>query len=413
LSKLSKYVILLVIIFSPDFYSQENFWEQIDTLKNESIFSIAVNSKGRIYAGSWLGKLYFSTNNGITWTVKNTASIKNLIYYLTANSNDHVFAGTIGGGFFRSTDEGNTWTCSGLSDHSVISIAVDSKNIIYAATGGRSNTVFQSTDNGDTWTQCDNGLMNTGINALAVNSKDYIFAGTLDGIFLSTDGGKSWAQKNNGLTNTSVYSLAVNSNDFLFAGTLHDGEIFFSTNSGDHWIQRSNNLNTSFVRSFAFHESQIYTGSYDGIFRSVDNGETWAKMNSGLLNKMVQSLVIDDEERIYAGTWGAGVYMNLDLISTYSYLETAPHDFALGQNYPNPFNPRTKIKYSVPVSVFVVIELYDIIGNKLAVLVNEEKSPGNYEIEFSAGSINLASGVYFYRMHADKFSSTKKFILLK
>ncbi len=85
--------------------------------------------------------------------------------------------------------------------------------------------------------------------------------------------------------------------------------------------------------------------------------------------------------------------------------------YELSQNYPNPFNPTTTINYSVPRSSFVTIKVYDVLGNKVASLVNEEKSSGNYSLHFNGAG--LASGIYFYTMHAGNYTSTKKFILMK
>jgi hypothetical protein len=70
--------------------------------------------------------------------------------------------------------------------------------------------------------------------------------------------------------------------------------------------------------------------------------------------------------------------------------------FALFQNYPNPFNPLTKIKYSIPQSSNVVIKVYDILGNEVETLVNEEKQTGTYEITWYTKT--LSSGIYFYRL---------------
>jgi len=83
----------------------------------------------------------------------------------------------------------------------------------------------------------------------------------------------------------------------------------------------------------------------------------------------------------------------------------------LSQNFPNPFNPNTKINYSIPQNSFVTLKVYNILGNEIATLVNEEKAVGNYEIEFNGG--NLSSGVYFYKMRTGSFIDTKKFILIK
>lgn len=90
---------------------------------------------------------------------------------------------------------------------------------------------------------------------------------------------------------------------------------------------------------------------------------------------------------------------------------TFPNSFVLSQNYPNPFNPSTKISYSVPKSSLVTIKVYDALGKEITTLVNEEKSAGNYEVDFDGS--NFSSGVYFYRMQAGSFTDTKKFVLLR
>jgi hypothetical protein len=96
-----------------------------------------------------------------------------------------------------------------------------------------------------------------------------------------------------------------------------------------------------------------------------------------------------------------------------------PSEFKLEQNYPNPFNPSTKIKYNIPSviasgttqSQFVSLKVYDVLGNEVATLVNEEKPAGSYEVEFNAA--NLSSGIYFYKLQTGAFVETKKMILLK
>jgi hypothetical protein len=91
--------------------------------------------------------------------------------------------------------------------------------------------------------------------------------------------------------------------------------------------------------------------------------------------------------------------------------DNLPGEFVLLQNYPNPFNPNTKLSFVIGHSSFVSLIIYDVLGNEIAKLVNEEKPAGEYEVEFDAG--NLSSGTYFYRIEADDFSAVKKFILLK
>jgi hypothetical protein len=91
--------------------------------------------------------------------------------------------------------------------------------------------------------------------------------------------------------------------------------------------------------------------------------------------------------------------------------ELTPTRFALYQNYPNPFNPTTKIRYSIPSVSKVEIMIYDLLGNEIATLINEQKNPGNYEINFDASG--LASGVYIYKMRTSTFTDTKKMLLLR
>ncbi|MFH1525179.1 MAG: lamin tail domain-containing protein, partial [Bacteroidota bacterium] len=88
-----------------------------------------------------------------------------------------------------------------------------------------------------------------------------------------------------------------------------------------------------------------------------------------------------------------------------------PTDYALFQNYPNPFNPRTVIKFQVPSSKFVKLQVYDMLGREIQTLVDEYKPQGVYEVSFDASS--LTSGLYFYKLTAGNFVQTKKLVLLK
>ncbi len=86
-------------------------------------------------------------------------------------------------------------------------------------------------------------------------------------------------------------------------------------------------------------------------------------------------------------------------------------NFKLEQNYPNPFNPGTTIKYQISEPGFVTLKVYDVLGNEIATLVNEEKPLGEYEVEFAEG--RLASGIYFYQLKSGEHSAVKKMILLR
>jgi subtilisin family serine protease len=88
-----------------------------------------------------------------------------------------------------------------------------------------------------------------------------------------------------------------------------------------------------------------------------------------------------------------------------------PYKFELAQNYPNPFNPSTIIKFSIPSEGQVIMKIYDMLGREVRTLLNEEKAPGNYSVNFIAG--NLPSGVYLYKLTAGNYTDVKKLILIK
>ena len=90
---------------------------------------------------------------------------------------------------------------------------------------------------------------------------------------------------------------------------------------------------------------------------------------------------------------------------------TLPTVFSLGNNYPNPFNPVTIVDFQLPVAAHVKLNVFDILGREVEVLVNEKKDAGAYSVRFDASG--LPSGVYFYRMQAGDFSQTRKLLLLK
>jgi hypothetical protein len=110
---------------------------------------------------------------------------------------------------------------------------------------------------------------------------------------------------------------------------------------------------------------------------------------------------------------GEGDFVLTDNITSADKNSKLPNDisFRLFQNYPNPFNPITNIGFRIAEFGFVSLKVYDVLGKEVATLINEEKYPGSYEVEFDGS--NLSSGIYFYRLTADNFTQTKKLILLK
>lgn len=128
-----------------------------------------------------------------------------------------------------------------------------------------------------------------------------------------------------------------------------------------------------------------------------------------------------DEKKIKLDMWvwkasvldTFGIVHVSDLTKVEKLDNTTPTTFNLDQNYPNPFNPETRIQYSVVGTQNVVLKVFDVLGNEVATLVNEEQPAGSYQIEFSSKNRELSSGIYFYQLRAGDFVQTKKMILLR
>jgi hypothetical protein len=90
-----------------------------------------------------------------------------------------------------------------------------------------------------------------------------------------------------------------------------------------------------------------------------------------------------------------------------------PASYSLSQNYPNPFNPKTIIKFTIPSfeGGMTVLKVYDVLGKEVATLINENLKAGSYETEFDGS--NLSSGIYFYKLKTNNFSSVKRMLLVK
>ena len=156
------------------------------------------------------------------------------------------------------------------------------------------------------------------------------------------------------------------------------------------------------------------------FFKDPDNKIGFGSYNASfhdLVGKDVISLVIGDLETIlynYHGNGKVFIYNNSIIDNVGDIKETKNiYNFNLSQNYPNPFNPTTVISYRLAVLSQIKITVYDELGKEIAVLVDEEKPAGRYEIEFDAEKYKLSSGVYFYKLKTGGGEVTRKMLFLK
>jgi len=125
----------------------------------------------------------------------------------------------------------------------------------------------------------------------------------------------------------------------------------------------------------------------------------------------ISIFIFDSTGQANSGSFALIDHLSFTDPSAVEQISGLPQDFSLSQNYPNPFNPTTNIEYTIPEAMFVQLKVYDILGNEVAELVNEEQSAGTYRADFTAN--NLASGFYVAQLRAGNYSKTIKMTLMK
>lgn len=186
-----------------------------------------------------------------------------------------------------------------------------------------------------------------------------------------------------------------------------------------------------------FYDDRNTTSDSSAIFlaRSTDAGNTWTEyqisdhnFKPNAIGGLGQGYMGDNIDITSVGNKLYPVWMD-NSTGTYQIWSTpieiisvnidneetgiAPKEFTLLQNYPNPFNPGTTIQFDLAESTNVTLKIYDVSGKEIAALINDEKEAGTHKISFNADDFGISSGVYFYRLIADKLSETRSMILLK
>ncbi len=351
----------------------------------------------------------------------------NIIY--AESQNGYLQKSTDGGNYFAyarngiNENEPTNWSTPVVmdpNDHNVLYYGTDR---IYRTTDGAANWTTISPDLTDGIPGTRLGTVTT-IDVAPTNS-DVIYAGTDDShVWVTTDYGSDWTDISSALPYRWVTRVKVDPGNenivyVTFSGLKwHDPQshVFKSTNMGADWTDISSNLPDAPVNAFAVDNTnpdRLYLGSDVGAFMSFNGGISWQPIAAGLPVVSVYDMKIHPVENYLAiGTHGRSMYkIDLGQIVDVKDPVNKVEAFNLSQNYPNPFNPSTRITFTVGHSSFVTLDVYDVLGKEVAGLLNEEKSPGTYTINFNAE--NLSSGVYYYRIKTGSFTETRKMILLR
>jgi len=216
-------------------------------------------------------------------------------------------------------------------------------------------------------------------------------------------------QKISSIPITQFVSDVVIDSNILFVGTFDDLKIYDVTNPGTPVlmstmveVQKPAHIN-SINNTIVFYDDNIYR------YYAVDISNLNSPQILGYFDTVSHDIFFDGDF-VYAAGDKFRIY-KLNFPVNVHFLNQAPDNFLLYQNYPNPFNPVTKIKYSIPTESRVKLEILNLLGEQVELLVNETNTASNYEAVWNAS--NMSSGIYFYRIQAGDFVQTRKMILLK
>lgn len=289
------------------------------TATDVQAIAVDPSSPATVYAATAWSGAFKSINGGASWTPASTGlpSVPVLALAIDPSSSATLYAGTgsgqaygPGSGVFKSTDGGVSWVPSGLSGQSVGMLLLDSKApaTIYAGTG---SSIFKSSNGGASWREIGSQLGTLAIDPVTTTT---LYAGSyVGGLFKSTDGGESWAPVG---TDPLVFNKILVDPSMpttLYAGT--GSGVAKSTDGGVHWVIFASVRDVRALVIDPKAPATLYanSGLQGGIVKTVDAGDHWAQVNAGLAASIVSSLALDpaDPATLYAGTW-SGIFKSTD-----------------------------------------------------------------------------------------------------
>jgi hypothetical protein len=265
-------------------------------------------------------------------------------------------------------------------------------------------------------------------------------------ISYNTSGVVRWIQRYNGPANGDDRAFSItkdNSGNIIVTGrSTGVGSNFdyctvkYNSTGIQQWVQQYNgpgnyidishavitdSAGNVYVTGSSMSSSQVNSVDMATVKYNASGIEKWVQRYNGSGNSEdhAWAIAVDIFGNVFISGTGSGVTSYHDII-TIKYTQPigiiqvsseVPNAFGLKQNYPNPFNPVTNIHFDIPVSSYANIIIYDINGREIEQLVNQNLSPGKFSVTWNASL--YPSGIYFYRLESDKFSETKKMVLIK
>jgi photosystem II stability/assembly factor-like uncharacterized protein len=430
-------LIVISILFVSKSFSQQE-WREIDSPTDKLLRHVFFVDSSTGWCAGRDGIILHTIDGGLSWEEQNStvSTFITALFFLDENLGwaltvrDTLPFGTT---IIKTTNGGNEWIAEDYPEDNVFMNTIFYFDSLNGLIGG--SKIAGTTDGGLTWIDADiDSSLVSNLPVLNFNFYNRQFGYACGGfidlagvIWRTTNFGLNWSAV--GVSPDQVFDMFIF--DSLNAIALSgDPEGFFgtgnikTTDAGEIWsFEELPLFALSFTIDFRTNTEGWSASGFKFLFTS-DKGETWVEKTIAD-SCVIFDLTFTDSVTGYAvGQNGLILKYKRNITSAENNVQL-PEKFVLHQNYPNPFNPSTKINYTIPfvethrdVSLQTALIIYDVLGNEVAVLVNEEKPAGNYEVEFNANG--LTSGIYFYQLRvypaeggADGFVQTKKMVLLR
>ena len=414
-----------------------------------------INANIGFIGGRSYTRIYNTIDSGITWSLVNISGLTDTV----GRINKMFFVNPTNGwavanGILKTTDYGFNWFAQLNAPFSGIT-SIHFVDSLYGWATDVGHRPYKTTDGGLNW------IEQTNLNIW--DSRDIYFRDYQNGyligyneLYNTTDGGYTWIL-NPIVAGFGIAELSSFEDSTVF---IVGGKTFRSVDGGVNWFEFTelngitltglSLLNSGF--GFAVGSGGLILKYYDTTYVPVElisfrgelinekvvltwitaselnnygfevqksfDKETWEKI--GFVIGKGTSTEISYYSFTHSILKSGKSYYRLkqvDYDGTYKYSEvieveaSTPKEFSLKQNFPNPFNNTTAITFQIPKDYFVVLKIYDVLGNELKTLIQENKKAGDYTITFSTD--DLSSGIYFYKLTAGEYKSIKKLMLLK
>ena len=390
-----------------------------------------------VVIGGWYKKIFTTTNSGNNWTMIEYGAVDSnqieMVIDVSIIDKDHIWLSTDNGKILNTVDGGITWQLQ-FYDTTITNfinyiemfdlqngVAMGDKvinddtvtAILLKTTDGGQNWITSNIHKGgfilDQWRRIDFVNTNTG----------YFFKSMTQPykLYKTTNGGVSWDTTNFSNVSSYLTILKFYNEDIGFVYTF--GKVFYTLDGGNSW-------NTSVVsdNSFGMDIEFIKNGNSftvavatieSNIYFSSDTGKTWTS-DTTFRNLAIYDICFPDNQNGWVLTGSGGVinkiyYNGNGLITGIDNKNILPNSYSISQNYPNPFNPSTIIQYSLPFESDVSIVVYNILGEEVTKLVENNKPAGIHNVHFDGSG--LSSGIYFYSIRVTSVENNKNFLKVK